>query len=1050
VKVNQSDYPLRFGVKLLFAVTAFLFLASVLWVIRKDYDRPWKAVQERFRRLEEKTVKARLASEAKAAAAALERVEKQLSEASEALSDRRAEIASLKTRLSRVEVELEAAEKLEARTRAEREALRYKLEKKRIEKGTDHAATKKVERLYRESVARAREAQRRREETVARRKALLSKLENAAGPLKRLEKERRRLLEKKGELERKLAHLENDLVEKVRNFPIIDFANPSLKIRQFVLPGFPRNRHFALSARVDRCATCHLGIDRRGFEKAPQPFRTHPRLDLYMGGGSPHPLERFGCTICHRGNGRATSFTAAAHTPRDEETRKRWEREYGWRDLEEWKEPMYPSRYVTASCRACHVHEDAPEGGGLSVKGKFLIEKFGCYGCHKIDEFSDLAKVGPNLTRLAEKLSSERAYRWIENPKALRPPTRMPRFFGLENNSDEESRARNAMEIEAMITYLFSRAEPLPTREVPAPGDAKKGEIVFGKAGCLACHRITDPDKADEGARGFGPHLASVGNTTTPKWLYVYLMDPQKAAPGTRMPRPRLTEAQVRDLAAYLSGLKETAGGTPSGRAPVRPDVLDELTVEAFSHAETELEARRQAEALSREEKLLVVGRYALGRYGCAGCHTLPDEVSTTRIGPDFTGQDPVGSKPLAQFDFGFTNIPRTRHDWIETKLASPRVFDVGRLKRPRDRLRMPRFGFKPDRIRALVCKILSFTDTLVKEPFRRRLTPAEKIEATGRRLLRLNNCGSCHRLERDRLFFANPEGARSRRTREVRVEGIVTAEDEEGITFLPLETRRVGSLSFTAGEEIELPENAFLRWEPASGGDVHEEILWALATEKGLPFDRRTVEEGTDEDAVDDWYAFWGTHEHKLPPPLDDEGAMVQPAWLFDYLKKPSDLRPQLDIRMPDFGLEDREAESLAEYFARKNRVSFPFITIAERTGEYRKAHLKEILKARRRFDEKEIQCVQCHLRGDILPQGNEANWGPDMALTPERLRPRWVLEWLTDPQRMRPGTKMPTYPTWSSDERRAMKDFLMNYDRYYVPRAETEPNPEKRKTKP
>ena len=39
---------------------------------------------------------------------------------------------------------------------------------------------------------------------------------------------------------------------------------------------FDRNRFDQPVARVDRCQTCHLAINRAGFEKEPQPFRTHP------------------------------------------------------------------------------------------------------------------------------------------------------------------------------------------------------------------------------------------------------------------------------------------------------------------------------------------------------------------------------------------------------------------------------------------------------------------------------------------------------------------------------------------------------------------------------------------------------------------------------------------------------------------------------------------------------------------------------------------------------------------------------------------------------
>ena len=50
---------------------------------------------------------------------------------------------------------------------------------------------------------------------------------------------------------------------------------------------------------VDRCATCHISILDAAFRDAPQPYRTHPK--------TPHNLAELGCTICHGGDGRATS-----------------------------------------------------------------------------------------------------------------------------------------------------------------------------------------------------------------------------------------------------------------------------------------------------------------------------------------------------------------------------------------------------------------------------------------------------------------------------------------------------------------------------------------------------------------------------------------------------------------------------------------------------------------------------------------------------------------------------------------------------------------------
>src|SRR5690606_6935831 len=66
---------------------------------------------------------------------------------------------------------------------------------------------------------------------------------------------------------------------------------------------------------------------RRGL---PNPYCSHPRLDLFVGSLSPHPMGTFGCTICHQGQGSATDFKWASHTPNSPRQAIEWEREYGW------------------------------------------------------------------------------------------------------------------------------------------------------------------------------------------------------------------------------------------------------------------------------------------------------------------------------------------------------------------------------------------------------------------------------------------------------------------------------------------------------------------------------------------------------------------------------------------------------------------------------------------------------------------------------------------------------------------------------------------------
>jgi hypothetical protein len=42
-------------------------------------------------------------------------------------------------------------------------------------------------------------------------------------------------------------------------------------------------------------------------------------------------------------------------------------------------------------------------------------------------------------------------------------------------------------------------------------------------------------------------------------------------------------------------------------------------------------------------------------------------------------------------------------------------------------------------------------------------------------------------------------------------------------------------------------------------------------------------------------------------------------------------------------------------------------------------------------------------------LPNQEPANMAPDLAKVPERLRAAWLVDWLKDPGRIQPGTRMP-----------------------------------------
>jgi mono/diheme cytochrome c family protein len=68
--------------------------------------------------------------------------------------------------------------------------------------------------------------------------------------------------------------------------------------------------------------------------------------------------------------------------------------------------------------------------------GKRLYSnKYGCNGCHSVGEAG--GKVGPALDRAGFRLNGTWIYRWVKNPQAMKPETRMP-ALGL---SDADAKA---------------------------------------------------------------------------------------------------------------------------------------------------------------------------------------------------------------------------------------------------------------------------------------------------------------------------------------------------------------------------------------------------------------------------------------------------------------------------------------------------------------------------------------------------------------------------------------------------------------------------------
>jgi len=146
-------------------------------------------------------------------------------------------------------------------------------------------------------------------------------------------------------------------------------------------------------------------------------------------------------------------------------------------------------------------------------------------------------------------------------------------------------------------------------------------------------------------------------------------------------------------------------------------------------------------------------------------------------------------------------------------------------------------------------------------------------------------------------------------------------------------------------------------------------------------------------------------------PPSLDGEGAKVQPAWLYGYLRGPTPLRPWLPLRMPTPALTAQGAEEVAAFLAARSRASYPFHL--QSAPRLEGAELAAALRLFSRF-----QCLRCHLLSNA-PRLKPGELSPDLALSGARLRRAWIRRFILEPQAVMPGTKMPTlFPLADEDD--------------------------------
>ena len=763
-----------------FAISSIIFLITFIWIFVDDNDDEFKEYQREFRKLSIIKAEEKLEAEFAKVSIDKETYELKLDSANLVIENLQDTLKLLDKNAIALGSEFYKANMDFLERKADYEAVKYLYEKEKFESEENPVDTYKYKDKYNKIVDEIKVLRIIKEDIEKEQSKNQMQISNLKKDLTDVKKNfdaymksynlALRNIEK---LDRSRMTMANKVADVVRDLPIVDFLDPYYKVHQIVLDDIKYDVNFAKVETVDRCISCHLGIDKPGYEDAEQPFTTHPNLDFYLSSSSPHPIDEFGCTGCHAGRARGTSFVSSSHTPSNKEEKKRWEKEYGWKKNHHWLRPMLPSHYSEAGLFKFHSNKPEVKGADKLTLGLKLIDKNGCNGCHLIDKYPQTRKWGPPLDKVNQKVNKEWTRKWIKDPQSFRFNTSMPNFFGQDNNNDPESIRRNNAEIYAITEYLFkdvAEDKNIDTKRGIYVGNSDNGEKLYNNLGCKGCHAIKESPSdeyvhpkteydiysSDHGyesedaslyelSKQQGPNLIGLGSKTSAEWVFRWIKNPKEYHPETVMPSLRLTDSEAEDITAYLlSFTNETFEELQD--IEYDKEEIENITrgwlTKSFSYEESE----DKLDSMSDDEKIMYVADKSIRYYGCFACHTIPGYEDAKPIGAELSNH---GSKPLGKFDFGHIHdIEHANYAWFEQKLANPRIFDRGKIVQTEDKSRMPNFYLKPDEIEAIVTALLSFTDDVIEES----LLPSDPMLTSqvleGHQLISQYNCRGCHLID--------------------------------------------------------------------------------------------------------------------------------------------------------------------------------------------------------------------------------------------------------------------------------------------------------------
>jgi mono/diheme cytochrome c family protein len=614
----------------------------------------------------------------------------------------------------------------------------------------------------------------------------------------------------------------------------------------------------------------------------------------------------------------------------------------------------------------------------LARGGHILLSELNCVACHQADQWP-LKKQAPVLDGIGGRVRASYLQAFLADPQSAKPGTTMPNLLA---SLPEQARKDS---VNALVHFLASTGSVTDNR--PVAKLIARGKKLFNQVGCAACHGPRDTRLKDEATV---LPLGELSRKYSIVSLAGFLQDPHKTRPSGRMPSLNLKPGEAQEIAHYLlADLAVAEAGVNMNYAYYE---LNEEPINLPDFAKLKPTATGQSMGCDlgyaqRNDNVAMKfdGWLVIAKEGLYTFHLMSDDGSRLWIKDRLVVDNDGIHAPVAKS--GKIKLPAGKTP------ISVAAFNAGGGFELDVNIEGPGIGVQP--LANLLAPLTATAKQVVPpkakdkgmEPF---VVDGEQAKK-GRELFATLGCASCHNLKDGKANIVSklqaPPLAKLLPGRGCLADAKETFANARGSARYALnpaqrtalaEALKAPAKTPTAKEAIEQTFTVFNCYACHQRDGVG-------GVEPGL----NDVFMTTQKEMGD---------EGRLPPHLNGVGGKLTAAYLKKLLANGATDRPYMLTRMPKFG--DGNVGNLQANLEAVDAVPsapVPAFRVPEKK-----------IKSEGRFmvGNKAFGCIKCHNFREYASSGVQ---GMNMTIMADRLRREWFTQYLLDPNKYRPGTRMP-----------------------------------------